>query len=62
MASAARHEANCLNAAVSDIAAELGAHVERMIQIQMEAYPEHWSEQDRRDMAEQHLFGRGALA
>ncbi len=31
---------------------------ERMIAIQMAGYPSGWTDLERREMAEQHLFGR----
>lgn len=34
----------------------LGIHLESMIAIQATAYPSHWSEADRRELAERHLF------
>lgn len=36
----------------------VAAGLERMIAIQCEAYPASWPEADKREMAEQHLFGR----
>lgn len=36
---------------------QLGNALESMVQIQMTGYPPHWSDEDRREMAEQHLFG-----
>jgi hypothetical protein len=33
----------------------LGIHLDRMIEIQMSAYPECWSVEDRREMAENYL-------
>lgn len=35
----------------------LGDSLERMVAIQMTAYPAHWSDEDRREVAEKHLFG-----
>lgn len=35
----------------------LGARLESMIRTQMEAYPADWSDADKREMAEWHLFG-----
>lgn len=36
----------------------LGGHLDNMVRIQMGSYPSDWSEADRREMAEWHLFGR----
>jgi hypothetical protein len=36
----------------------LGIHLDRMIEIQMSAYPECWSVEDRREMAENYLAMR----
>ena len=44
----------------SEISCDLGRSIERMIHLQMQAYPAHWPEEDRRDLAEQHLFGKRA--
>lgn len=56
-----RTMANMLEAApVLPILRAMDAHRERMIAIQMSAYPDHWTEEERREMAEQHLFGRAA--
>lgn len=33
----------------------LNDSIERMISIQMTGYPDHWSDEDRREMAIQHL-------
>lgn len=38
----------------------LSDSLERMVVIQMEAYPRHWTEAERREMAERHLFGGAA--
>lgn len=39
----------------------LSNSLERMVQIQMTAYPDAWSDEDKREMAERELFGeRGA--
>lgn len=60
-------------AAARDTAKSLGEHrgegpgfvgrlhsgLERMIETQMTAYPSGWSDADRRELAELHLFGRG---
>lgn len=35
----------------------LGSALERMIAIQMTAYPPAWSDDDKREMAERYLFG-----
>lgn len=40
----------------SAIIKSLGVHLESMIAAQMTAYPTHWSDDDRRELAEQHLF------
>jgi hypothetical protein len=40
----------------------LSASLDRMVDIQCSAYPDHWSDEDRREMAELHLFGREALS
>lgn len=54
-------QARMLDAVAQDgvmpIARRLGDAVEAMIAIQMEAYPSHWTEEERREMAERHLFG-----
>jgi hypothetical protein len=42
----------------SEISCDLGQSLERMIRLQMQAYPDHWPEEDRRDLAERHLFGK----
>lgn len=42
------------------IAAEIGVRVQRMIEIQMSAYPNGWTDAERRDSAVRHLFGREA--
>lgn len=34
----------------------LGVCLDQMIETQMRAYPDTWSNADRREMAEQHLF------
>ncbi len=44
---------------VRALADGLAASLERMIRIQMEAAPAHWSEADKRDWAEARLLGRG---
>jgi hypothetical protein len=36
---------------------ELGDTVERMVAVQMHAYPSSWTEEERREMAERNLFG-----
>lgn len=36
---------------------QLDQSLARMIEIQAASYPLHWSYEDRREMAEQHLFG-----
>lgn len=35
----------------------LAMHLDRMVAIQMAAYPESWTDDEKREMAEQHLFG-----
>lgn len=47
---------------VMEIAADLGEVLERMIRIQMTAYPSCWSEADKREVAMKHLFGEKADA
>jgi hypothetical protein len=42
-----------------DLVSGIGSGVENMIRIQMTAYPNDWSDEDKREMAQQHLFGRG---
>jgi len=42
-----------------DLSRELGDAIERMIATKMESYPSDWSDDDKRDMAKQHLFGKG---
>ena len=37
---------------------ETEAPLDRMIEIQMGAYPDSWPEADKREMAELHLFGK----
>ena len=47
-----------LAATTEDLMDELAAHIEAMIVIQMEAYPNGpngWTEEERREMAMQHL-------
>lgn len=39
---------------IDDLLAE---HLDNMVRIQMEGLPQHWSEADRREMAERFLFG-----
>lgn len=46
--------------AATDPVRQLGAKLERMIAVQMAAYPSGWTEEEKREMAEQHLFGDGA--
>lgn len=36
---------------------QMGVHLDRMIAIQATAYPDHWPDADRRELAEKHLFG-----
>lgn len=45
---------------ISETAARLGAALDRMIALQMTAYPDDWSADDRREMAERDLFGRAS--
>lgn len=40
-------------------ALSIGDHVERMIEIQMQAYPDDWTEVERREMAVKHLGLKG---
>lgn len=44
-----------MSAGILELADAMNASVERMIAVQMTAYPSHWSDEDRREMAEQHL-------
>jgi hypothetical protein len=44
---------------VRSLVDQLGDAVERMIRIEMENLPAHWSESDRREMAKKALFGEG---
>jgi hypothetical protein len=37
------------------LARDIAAGAERMVRIQMEAYPSHWPEADRRDLARRQL-------
>ena len=46
-----------LDRTVMDDHRALDAGLERMVRIQMEAYPPHWTEAERRELAEKHLFG-----
>jgi hypothetical protein len=41
---------------------DLQAGLGRMLAIQMSAYPSHWSDADKREMAELHLFGKAIAA
>lgn len=47
------------DASLGDIHQRLGDSLGDMIEIQMQSYPVGWSEDDKREMAEQHLFGKG---
>jgi hypothetical protein len=40
------------------VAASIGASLDRMVAVQIAAYPDHWTSAEKREMAEQHLFGR----
>lgn len=40
---------------LNELRDELGWRIERMISIQSQAYPDHWSSDDKRDMAMRHL-------
>jgi hypothetical protein len=53
----ARQFANCLDAVAPSFPARINAATERMIATQMTAYPADWSDADKREMAERHLFG-----
>ncbi len=55
--SRARQLANCLNVVSPTLPARIDAATERMIAIQMTAYPADWSDADKRELAERHLFG-----
>ena len=43
---------------VMDAAADIAASAERMIELQIEAYPTGWTDAEYREMAVLHLFGR----
>lgn len=43
---------------LGDVRADLGDALERMIAIQISAYPVCWPDSDKREMAVKHLFGR----
>lgn len=45
---------------LASVGAELDARCERMVAIQCAAYPDHWTGDEKREMAERHLFGRAA--
>lgn len=48
---------------ISDLFFQLGEHLENSIRIQMQFYPDDWSEADKREMAIKHLgYGRDASA
>lgn len=38
----------------------IGEHIERMIKIQMSAYPDDWAEKDKREAAIKHLKLEGS--
>lgn len=38
---------------------QIDSHVENMLRLQMETYPQDWSDEDKRAMAEKHLLGEG---
>lgn len=40
----------------------LRQRLDRMIATQMGAYPDSWTDADKREVAELHLFGRGGVA
>ena len=40
------------------LVSDLGDCIERFIQIRMDAYPSHWSEEDRREMARAWIASR----
>ena len=42
-------------ASVGDVAGQMISAIERMIAIQMTAYPAHWNEEERRDSAMRYL-------
>ncbi len=44
--------------AAMETADRINDAAERMIAIQMAGYPSGWTDLERREMAEQHLFGR----
>lgn len=48
--SATQRQARCID--------KLASSIERMIAVQMLAYPDHWSPADKREAAQLHLFGR----
>lgn len=50
-------EARLIKATAPVPFAALAERTERMIAIQMTAYPASWTEEEKREMAEQHLFG-----
>lgn len=43
---------------VPAVAAPLGAALDRMVAVQMAAYPDHWTNDEKREVATAHLFGR----
>ncbi|API59553.1 hypothetical protein BSL82_09690 [Tardibacter chloracetimidivorans] len=48
---------------MSDLFVQLGEHLENSIRIQMQFYPDDWSDADKREMAIKHLgYGRDASA
>ena len=42
---------------VMDVAAEMRARLDNMVRLQMGAYPDHWTEAEKRECAERYLFG-----
>jgi hypothetical protein len=46
---------------VMDVAAGIDAATERMIELQIEAYPRGWTEAEYREVAVKHLFGAAAV-
>lgn len=53
-----QQSARVMDSAIADIMAtheRLGDHLDRMIDIQCEAYPAHWDEADKRELAIEHL-------
>ncbi len=46
---------------IGDLQSRLGSSLERMIQVQMTAFPNHWLPDDKREMAMRHLGLLGGL-